>query len=193
MGWLEKYREDTIEVIDEPFLRCLAEAIAAVESSWGRQAIEQDGMLNEIGYKAISGKPSTRRRTQEAEGGRLVSQDAAFRLFQDRHEQAKALLYLMRSSTFYEAARLAFVLAFYAGYAPGRTQGAKDLVKVFSQIAESGAHQGVRPFLITRPGCAESIWDLNHDAFRCAAELFVALTRDTRGNQDGKGDGNKTA
>lgn len=178
MAWLETFRQETAQVIEEPFFRCLAEAIATVESDHGRQAIASDQGINEIGYKAVPGYPSCRMRTREAgEGGRLEPTTAQFRLFRDRLEQARSLLWLVRSSQFYEAARLLFVLTFYSAYAPGRTDGAHALIKVFNEIAGSGAHAGVRPLAMTRPAETDpSVLQLNHAAARQAVRLFAELT-----------------
>ena len=183
MSWLEEFREQTLPVIQEPLLGCLAEAIAIVESDHGLKAIRTDQGLNEIGYKAIAGYPKVCRQTQEANAqGALVSTSADSRLFRDRAEQARALLWLMRSSCYYEASRLLFILAFYSAYAPGRTAGLRALLDVFNELARGGAHPGVLPLALIRgadnqpqpldPDCAA----LNHAAARQAVQLFAELT-----------------
>lgn len=178
MGWLEDFRRETDEVVAEPFLRCLAEAIAVVESDHGRRAITGPEGLNEIGYKAVANQPSHRTATREADGeGRLIAVDADFRLFHDRAEQGRALLWLLRTSRYYEAARLLFILTFYAAYAPGRDAGARALVRVFNELAASGAHEGVRPLLLAAPGQLDAeTAELNHAAARQAVRLFAELT-----------------
>ncbi len=177
MDWITTFRNETAPLIAEPFWRCLAESIAAVESGWGREAIVAPGGLNEIGYKALPGHPSVRRGTREADQeGALSPAEAEFRLFTDRADQARALLHLFRTSAHYEAARLLFVLAFYAAYAPGREEGARALVAVFNRLAGSGAHPGVRPFALTLPYPDRSAAALNHAAARRAVRLFASLT-----------------
>ena len=178
MPWLEEFRAETAPVIAEPFFRCLAEAVATVESGAGGRVIAAPAGFNEIGYKAVPGHPSLGVRTREADAvGRLRPVTASFRLFRDRAEQARALLWLLRSSHFYDAARLLFILAFYAAYAPGRTAGARELVKVFNRLAASGAHDGVRPLCLTAPAPEErELRALNHAAARDAVRLFAALT-----------------
>lgn len=178
MPWLDEFRAETAPVIAEPFLRCLAEAVATVESAGGARAIAAPGGFNEIGYKAVPGHPSHSVRTREAGAdGRLRPVTASFRLFRDRAEQARALLWLLRSSRFYDAARLLFILAFYAAYAPGRTAGARELVKVFNRLAASGAHEGVRPICLVDSAPDErELCALNHAAARDAVRLFTTLT-----------------
>lgn len=181
MSWLEEFRSETQAVITDPFLCCLAEAIAAVESRHGGRAIREGKGLNEIGYKAVPGRPSIAVQTREADSvGQLKPAQAAFRLFRDREEQARALLWLLRSSRFYEASRLLFILAFYAAYAPGRLAGARALVKVFNELAASGAHEGVKPFALVDPQAAQAdgeLLRLNHTAARQAVRLFAELTK----------------
>jgi len=176
--WLQEFRAETEPIIRDPFLLCLAEAIAAVESGWGERTITGPEGINEIGYKALWGYPSTVKPTREAgPGGALVGLEAAFRLFRSRNEQARSLLYLMQSSTYYEAARLMFMLVFYSAYAPGRTSGAVALVHVFNQIAASWEHPGVRPFSILASGGAErGTLEINHRAAGEGVKLFAALT-----------------
>lgn len=175
--WLQTFRRETSRIIDEPWLRCLAEAVAAVESDWGRRALTAPDGLNEIGYKAVRGKPSILASTREADAlGNLNPTRTAFRLFADRTEQAQALAWLMRSSVYYEAARLLFALAFYSAYAPGRREGARALVDVFNQIAATGAHAGVRPFSLVESGGRPYVKALNHHAARDAVRLFAELT-----------------
>ena len=183
MPWLEEFREQTLPVIAEPLLGCLAEAIAIVESDHGRKAIRTDQGFNEIGYKALAGYPKTSRQTQEANAqGALLTTSADFRLFRDRAEQARALLWLMRSSCYYETCRLLFILAFYSAYAPGRTAGLRALLGVFNELALSGAHPGVRPLALIRDGNNEPLpmdaecAALNHAAARQAVQLFAELT-----------------
>jgi hypothetical protein len=184
MGWLEDYRAETGKVIAEPWMLCLAEAIACVESAWGAQRIVGPGGFNEIGYKAVPGKPSIGKDTREAgPDGAIEPARAAFRLFADRAEQAQALLWLMRSSAYYEAARLLGVLAFYSAYAPGRIDGIGDLACVFNKLARSGAHPGVRPFALVESasaggGDAETL-AYNHAAARQAVRLFAQMTGQT--------------
>jgi hypothetical protein len=187
MGWHEEFRAETGRVIREPFLLCLAEAVATVESAGGQRAIVEQNGLNEIGYKAVPGRPSTDRMTREAgpdnDGttGEPKPTRARFRLFADRQEQAEALLWLMRSSVYYEAARLLYLLAFYSAYAPGRTDGLRELLRVFDALARAGAHPGVRPFELTDPAKANSDGRaLNHAAARQAVRLFGEWTRPDR-------------
>lgn len=183
-AWLHDFRRETAPHIDEPFLLCLAEAVAAVESAWGRAAIRPartspPGVwLNEIGYKAIPGHPATERTTREidAEGLPQIVR-ARFRLFRDRAEQARALLYLMRSSRFFETARLLYILAFCAAYAPGNTAGAESVVRVFNQLAARGTHPGVRPLALIGHDGDRNARALNHTAARRAVRLFAGLTR----------------
>lgn len=176
--WLECFRAETSSVIVEPFFRCLAEAVATVESGGGRHPIASPTGLNEIGYKAIAGHPSTASATREANpDGTLRPTTAAFRIFRNRTEQARALLWLLRSSHFYDAARLLFILTFYGAYAPGRTAGARELVKVFNRIAASGVHEGVRPLCLADPVLKDDeLLALNHAAARDAVRLFAELT-----------------
>jgi hypothetical protein len=188
---LEDFRAQTRRVIGEPFLLCLAEALAVVESAGGRRAIVGGAGgevgINEIGYKAVPGKPSFVLATREADAdGVLRPARAAFRLFADRAEQARALLWLMRSSAYYEAARLLYALAFVAAYAPGRDDGALELLRVFNALARTGAHRGVRPFALTEgsPGEADA---LNHAAARRAVRLFAELTAHRRIESKGEG------
>jgi hypothetical protein len=178
MNWIDDFRAQTGVVIEEPFWRCLAEAIACVESARGTSAILDGGGLNEIGYKAVPGKPACRRATREADsGGRLQPQELDFRLFRDRAEQARALLWLLRSSSYYESARLLFILAFYAAYAPGRDEGARAVIKVFNEIARTGIHEGVRPLALTDAGGLDTAARaLNHESARRAVRLFTELT-----------------
>ena len=184
MAWLETYRAETGTVIAEPFFRCLAEAVATVESDHGRQALNAREGLNEIGYKAIPGHPALHAGTREADAqGVLAPAQADFRIFRDRREQAEALLWLLRSSRYYETARLLFILGFYSAYAPGRIAGAREVVKVFNEIARTGAHEGVRPLGLLPDG--QSVPEeqpdpetlrLNHAAARQAVRLFAELT-----------------
>jgi hypothetical protein len=178
MNWLESFRTQTGAVIGEPFLLCLAETVAAVESDWGRGAIRAEGGLNEIGYKAVAGRPWAERATREADAsGGLRPRRARFRLFRDRAEQAEALLWLMRSSRYYEAARLLYVLAFYSAYAPGREAGLEALLGVFNELARSGAHRGVRPFALIEPGRSDPAGAaLAHAAAREGVRQFARLT-----------------
>lgn len=177
MNWSEQFRRETEPVICEPFWVCLAEAIASVESARGSRAISTEGGLNEIGYKAIPGHPSVSRPTREAEGGALVATEARFRLFADRAEQARALLWLLRGSAYYEAARLLFILVFYSGYAPGRDEGALALIRVFNEIARTGAYPGVSPIRLIEPrGLDSETLAINHAAARHAVRLFAELT-----------------
>ncbi|MCE5228778.1 hypothetical protein LLG95_04180 [bacterium] len=178
MNWPDEFREETGRVIAEPFWRCLAEAIASVESAHGTRPIASPHGLNEIGYKAIAGHPSISRETREAgDNGRLIRTEARFRLFADRAEQARALAWLLRGSAYYDAARLLFVLAFYSGYAPGREAGALALVQVFNEIARSGAYPGVAPIRMIEPGGLDpETAALNHAAARQAVRLFARLT-----------------
>lgn len=175
--WMKQYRVATAGVITEPFWRCLADAIAAVETDCGRRVIQAEGGINEIGYKALAGWPWVRAKTRETNGlGGLESTEEDFRVFLDREQQARALLYLLRSSTFYEAARLLYVLAFYSAYAPGRADGARELVQVFNQIAGLGVHVGVRPFTMIHGGEMEDgAVAINHEAARQAVRLFAEL------------------
>jgi hypothetical protein len=180
MNWLESYREETARVIGEPFFLCLAEAVAIVESAGGTRRIAAEEGFNEIGYKAVAGRPSIELPTREAgPDGQLHEQRAAFRLFADRAEQGRALLWLMRSSAYYEAARLLYVLTFYGAYAPGRIDGARELVRVFNDLARGGAHPGVQPFaLLPTPagGNDAETRALNHAAARQGVRLFAELT-----------------
>lgn len=178
MSWSAQFRADTAPIIPEPFFACLAEAIASVESAHGAHAIAGPEGLNEIGYKALAGHPSVTRPTREADGnGSLVSTQARFRLFADRAEQARALLWLLRGSAYYDAARLLFILVFYSGYAPGREAGALALVRVFNEIARAGAYPGVSPIRLVEPGGldAEAL-SFNHAAARQAVRMFANLT-----------------
>lgn len=85
---------------------------------------------------------------------------------------------MLRSSAFYESARLLFVLAFYAAYAPGRTAGARELVRVFNRLTASGAYPGLRPFTMLTPATTDvDTLALNHAAARDALHLFADLTR----------------
>lgn len=176
--WLQQFRQETDPVIVDPFLSCLAEAIATVESGGGQKAIHERHMLNEIGYKAVAGKPSTSKDTKEAGESGIQATRAAFRLFRDRVEQATSLLYLMRTSAYFDAARLMFLLTFYAGYAPGRSDGIGDLLAAFNRIAATGAHPGVRPirFLDNKLAEAADLGDeerkLNHKAIRDAVMTY---------------------
>lgn len=176
--WLREYRQQTAPVIGEPFLCCLAEAVAAVESDWGRRAITDSRGLNEIGYKAVAGRPWVRRTTHEADSdGGLIRSGAAFRLFADRGEQARALAWLMRSSHYYETARLLYIMAFYSAYAPGRSEGLKQLLAVFNALARSEAHEGVSPLRLIEPdGLDPGVADHNHRAARQAVMLFGQWT-----------------
>ncbi|OPZ09516.1 MAG: hypothetical protein BWZ08_00349 [candidate division BRC1 bacterium ADurb.BinA292] len=177
MGWLEEFRAETAPVIAEPFFRCLAEAIAVVESAHGEQIIAGPEGFNEIGYKALANHPHAVRETLEAgPRGELKRAQASFRLFRNRREQAQALLWLLRSSQFYESARLLFILCFYAAYAPGRRAGAVALLRVFNEIAAGGAHRGVRPFTLLTPEIDAGARALNHAAARRAVRLFGELT-----------------
>lgn len=177
MNWAEQFRGETVPVIAEPFWACLAEALAAVESARGAGAICGAEGMNEIGYKAIAGHPWVARPTREAEGGRLVATEARFRLFADRAEQARALLWLMRGSAYYDAARLLFILVFYSGYAPGREAGARALVQVFNEIARTRAYPGVQPIRLDEPrGLDQETLALNHAAARQAVRLFAEIT-----------------
>lgn len=181
--WLEQFRAETASVIAEPFFRCLAEAIAIVESAAGRKSITAAGGLNEIGYKAVPGHPSMTRQTQEATpSGELVGTVAGFRLFRDRAEQARALLWLLRTSHFYDAARLLFILTFYSAYAPGRTAGAREVLREFNALAASGAHDGVRPLCLAQAASSDDadLLAYNHDAARAAVRLFADLTATPR-------------
>ena len=174
--WLQEFRAETEPIIREPFLLCLAEAIAAVESGWGEHTITGPEGINEIGYKALPGYPSTVKPTREAgPGGVLVGLEAAFRLFASRNEQARSLLYLMQSSTYYEAARLMFALVFYSTYAPGRKLGAQTLVHVFNEISRT--HRDVRPFEILVGGQADpKVVIINHRAATEGVKRFAELT-----------------
>ena len=182
MDWLETFRSETAPVITEPLFCCLAEAIAIVESDHGRRAIGSGGGLNEIGYKAVAGGPARRLGTREAgPGGELESVEADFRIFRDRAEQARALLWLLRSSRYYESARALFILAFYSAYAPGRTAGARELLKVFNELAATGFHPGVRPLgLLGGEKMDGETLRLNHAAARDAVRLFAELTHAPR-------------
>jgi hypothetical protein len=202
-SWSAQFRAETAPIIAEPFLACLAEAIATVESAAGTRAIHGPLVpasaslpappatpdtplgLNEIGYKAVPGKPYATIATHEAAAtsqptpnAPLQSTTARFRLFRDRAEQAAGLLFLLRGSAFYESARLLFVLTFYAAYAPGRTAGARELVRVFNRLAASGVYPGLRPFAMLTPASADAdTLALNHAAARDALHLFADLTR----------------
>ena len=83
--WGRAFRSETMAVVVEPFWACLAEAIATVECGAGRHVIQgpcdAEGTpgLNEIGYKAIAGKPALEVVTREAEGDGLTRQTARFR------------------------------------------------------------------------------------------------------------------
>ena len=181
MAWLDDFREETSLVIQEPLLRCLAEAVAIVESDHGCRRLVNAQGINEIGYKAIPGHPSARVGTAEADAqGRLVPMRTAFRIFRDRAEQARALLWLWRGSSYYEAARLLWILAFYSAYAPGRTEGARALVAVFNELAAGGLHPGVRPISLIGPERMDpDDAALNHAAARAAVRLFAELTHAT--------------
>lgn len=183
-AWQAGFRAATAAVIGEPFWACLAESIATVESASGARAIHGpiDGVtdgLNEIGYKAVPGKPSAGAVTHEAAGagGGLQKTSARFRLFRDRGEQAASLLFLLRGSAYYESARLLFILAFYAAYAPGRADGVPDLLRVFNRLAGAGAYPGVRPLGLLDGSADAATLALNHAAARDAVRLFGALTR----------------
>lgn len=161
--------------IGEPWLATLYAAIAAVESGWGAHAIRRGGMLNEIGYKAVAGRPSVTVETREATGpgGRLEPVRTGFRLFADRAAQARAMHYLMRRSSNFEAARLLYTLAFYAAYAPGRPEGLRAVIEVFNELAASG----LPPTGNTRPfQTPTSETDPNHAAARIAVRTFAELT-----------------
>ena len=182
--WLAAFTAETAPVIRDPFLLCLAASVAAVESAWGVKVLHSPAGLNEIGYKAVPGKPSLTAATQEsADPSRpdspLAPQDCAFRLFADRTEQARALLHLFDSSAFYESARLLFALAFYSAYAPGRTQGARALLRVFNRLAREGHFPGVRPFALLDLHADPHTLALNHAAARAAVRLFAELTSAT--------------
>lgn len=178
MNWSTQFRAETAPIVSEPFFACLAEAIASVESAHGSRAIVGPEGLNEIGYKAIAGHPSAARETREAgANGSLEPAEARFRLFADRAEQARALLWLLRGSAYYEAARLLFILVFYSGYAPGRAAGALALIRVFNEIARTGAYPGVSPLrLVESGGLDTETLALNHAAARQAVKLFAELT-----------------
>lgn len=178
MNWSTHFRAETSRLIPEPFFACLAEALASVESAHGSRVIAERDGINEIGYKAIPGHPSAVRKTREAgAGGALVATEARFRLFADRAEQARALLWLLRGSAFYDAARLLFILVFYSGYAPGREAGALALVRVFNEFARGGAYPGVSPIrLIDDGGLDAETLSINHAAARQAVMLFAQLT-----------------
>ena len=174
--WVETFVQGSEGELDEPFALCLATALAAVESGWGKRAIRQGEMLNEIGYKAVAGAPSLTVGTREAEDdGQLKSTRAAFRLFASRRAQARSLAYLMRSSVFFEAARLLFVLVFYSAYAPGRDQGARELIGVFNQLAASGRFPGVRPFQMHTAEAEAGVAQVNHAAARRGVRLFAQM------------------
>lgn len=176
--WIEGFHRQTTAVISEPFFNCLAEAVAIVESGRGRWVIRGGEGLNEIGYKALEGHPSKRVATRESVAGRLKSVHADFRLFRDREEQARALLWLMRSSGYYEAARLLYLLAFYAAYAPGREDGARALARAFNERARTGLHAGVRPIgMIEGEAMDTADREINHAAARQAVRMFAELTR----------------
>ncbi len=179
MNWSAHFRAETAPVIAEPFFACLAEAIAAVESAHGSRPIAGPQGLNEIGYKALAGHPAAARQTREAAAdGALAPAEARFRLFADRAEQARALLWLLRGSAYYDAARLLFILVFYSGYAPGREAGARALVSVFNEIARTGAYPGVSPIRLVEPdGLDAETQALNHAAARRAVTLFAEMTK----------------
>lgn len=168
--WLKAFSAATGPILTDPFQRCLAEALAAVESDWGRRAIVGEGGLNEIGYKALPGRPSVEVPTRESDAGPVCTR--RFRLFADREEQAKALRHLMHGSVYYEAARLLYVLAFYAAYAPGRVEGAFELVKVFNQLAAERAEEGIAPLRLAHRGLSPMAGHLNHRAAREAVRWF---------------------
>ena len=176
--WMECFHRQTADVIGEPFLCCLSEAIAAVESGRGRWAIRGEDGLNEIGYKALAGHPRTRVNTRESIDGELCSVVADFRLFADRNQQARALLYLMRSSRFFEAARFLYRLTLCSAYAPGREAGAKAVVLAFNERARSGAHEGIHPILMIEGETMDpGERTLNHEAARMAVGLFADMTQ----------------
>lgn len=176
--WLKEFIAETGESIADPFDLCLAAAIASVECGRGERVIRGPEGFNEIGYKAISGRPMKIVRTQEAvEGGGLEARECAFRLFADRAEQARALLWLLRSSTYYEAARLLFVLTFYSAYAPGRREGTRALIKVFNELARTVGGRTVRPFGMINGGkMDEDTARINHAAARQGVRLFCEWT-----------------
>ena len=177
MNWIDQFHSESAPVIGEPFFNCLAEALAIVESGHGRHAIATPNGINEIGYKAVPGHPSVLLPTCEAEAdGTLKKQSLFFRLFPNRAEQARSLLYLLRSSLNFEAARLLFVLAFYSAYAPGRTAGLRALLQAYNQRAASGLHEGVRPFAMIGAGGDPDTLHLNHAAARQAVRMFGELT-----------------
>ena len=181
--WLKKFHEATAPVIGDPFLACLAEAIATVECGGGQKAISERGMINEIGYKAIAGKPSTESGTKEAGKDGIKTTRARFRLFRDRVEQAESLRYLLRTSAYFDAARLMYILTFYSGYAPGRSDGIGDVLDAFNKIAASGTHLGVKPIrflndeLAEEAGLEKDDRDLNHKAIHDAVMTYGLLSQ----------------
>src|SRR5829696_4743766 len=129
MSWLSQFHNETRRYIPDPFFLCIAESIAIVESAGGRRVISGAEGFNEIGYKAIPGKPAIAMQTQEAgPDGTLTAVEANFRLFANRAEQSAALAWLLQASSYYESARLLFILAFYSAYAPGRDAGVRELL-----------------------------------------------------------------
>lgn len=178
MDWMDTFHRETAAVVTEPFFCCLCEAIAMVESGRGRWPILGEEGLNEIGYKALAGHPSRPSATCESTEAGLRPAMADFRLFADRGEQARALAWLMRSSRFYEAARLLYLLAFYAAYAPGRDEGARAVARAFNERARTGLHPGVVPIgLIGGQTLDPAERALNHEAARRAVRLFAEMTR----------------
>jgi hypothetical protein len=186
-AWLKSFTEDARLHVSDPFILTTVISLAAVECGFGASVITgklPDGQtgINEIGYKALAGKPRVKVLTHEAvKDGKLEQQFLDFRLFRGddhRREQIVSLLWLMRSSKYYDSARLMFLLTLYSGYAPGRTAGHRSLIEVYNALAADCGTVPVR--FLTKALRAASDVDpdtevLNHSAVRGAVLDYLAL------------------
>ena len=184
MAWIDEFMAESEEVVTDPFNLHLLCAVAALESNWGRKVIRGplddlvDGLVvsgfNEIGYKAVLGHPSVKVLTHDGLPGTPVSTDS-FRLFRDRHEQAKAFLWLLHCSNYRRAVRLLHVLCFYSAYAPGRTDGAKELIRIMEAWSRPASPSGAK-FPLSLEGLDADTLEYNHAAIRQGVKLFCEMT-----------------